>query len=478
MSNQENRSYSFGRFRLDCRGDKRTLFEDGSPKDPPLSSSQAVLLEKMLEQANHFVSTEDLREGTNLNDKNAIAVAVHHLRQILPGVVIETQKNKGYRYVRDGDSSPLENAPMAVEPKVSGADELPPSPKVKAQAVVEPPPSTESAFGMRAESVIVTTNQTAYSLTGNEFLIITIAVGVAIFLLPLGLWWVAGKWDPSFNKILSFFQAIAVAVAILYDYVQKRHIQKSLAEESKEEIAVGQFRFWWTCLLLSWFVLYLTWFLRDFAIAPIVATFLNNGNSLTLTLCYIVLDRPTVISNTGQSVKPIAVSGTEQSVKPVPIKLGVGLVLGFSLLQGLLITALSFFGHDDSTKYVLFSADLISGFVGAVAMALCISRLHSRLMGPSTWLPIIPVVLYFYVVIQPFYILVNETFLQFESVKPFKPQLDLLKTIIMQLAFLLKALMFIYVMELVRSRRLTFYMINARSIYDDVENRWKEFKSH
>ena len=59
---------------------------------------------------------------------------------------------------------------------------------------------------------------------------------------------------------------------------------------------------------------------------------------------------------------------------------------------------------------MLFGADLLSGVVGRIAMALCISRFDSRLLDASRLLPIVPIVLYLYVVIQPFYPLLNWTF--------------------------------------------------------------------
>src|SRR4030095_10628570 len=95
-----------------------------------------------------------------------------------------------------------------------------------------------------------------------------------------------------------------------------------------------------------------------------------------------------------------------------------------------------------------------------------ISRLDSRLLGASRLLPIIPIVLYFYVVIQPFYPLLNWTF-------PGPEHFDLW---VMQLAFVLKSVMYIYVTELFKSQRFLFYMIFARRTYQDVDNEWTAFK--
>jgi hypothetical protein len=127
------------------------------------------------------------------------------------------------------------------------------------------------------------------------------------------------------------------------------------------------------------------------------------------------------------------------------------------------------FGHADYVSVVLFGADLLSGIVGGIAMALFISRLDSRLLGASRLLPIIPIVLYFYVVIQPFYPLLNWTYPLGNQVPE---HFDLW---IMQLAFLLKSVMYIYVTELLKTERLLFYMISARRIYEDVATEWRNF---
>ena len=79
--------------------------------------------------------------------------------------------------------------------------------------------------------------------------------------------------------------------------------------------------------------------------------------------------------------------------------------------------------------------------------------------------------LYLYVVIQPFYPLLNWTFPDQQGL----PQhFDLS---IMELAFMLKCVMYIYVTQLFRSQRFLFYMIHARRIYENVETEWTSFKS-
>ena len=174
-----------------------------------------------------------------------------------------------------------------------------------------------------------------------------------------------------------------------------------------------------------------------------------------LVLCYVVLNRPTVIKIVDRDVEDI-------SLKP-----GLLVVVGVGLLEAALVAMSGRFPK--ASQDVLFAFDLLSGVAGGIAMALCISRLDSRLLGTRGLLPLIPVILYFYVVIQPFYPLINRTF---PNGAGLSQHFDLW---IIQLAFMFKAVMYIYVTELFRSKRFLFYMIHARRIYENVESEWKNF---
>jgi hypothetical protein len=190
----------------------------------------------------------------------------------------------------------------------------------------------------------------------------------------------------------------------------------------------------------------------------VITTFLNNASALMLVLCYLVLNRPTIMRVAGRDVEDL------------PLITGLCVVGGFAVLEAVLVAWCERFGHSDYAAMVLFGSDLLSGIVGGIAMALFISRLDSRLLGATGLLPIVPIVLYFYVVIQPFYPLLNWTFPLGREV----PQhFDLW---IMQLAFILKGVMYIYVTELFKSGRFEFYMIRARHLYEDVNTEWGAFK--
>src|SRR5207248_8194472 len=132
----------------------------------------------------------------------------------------------------------------------------------------------------------------------------------------------------------------------------------------------------WRLLLASWCALYITlpfseWFAPASGQAPswqwqalqVSATVLNNCSALMLVLCYLVLNRPTITR--------IA----DRDVEDVPLKSGLLLVGGIGALEAILVALSGHLGLPDYGRDVLFGADLLSGVVGGIAMALCISRL-------------------------------------------------------------------------------------------------------
>jgi hypothetical protein len=207
-----------------------------------------------------------------------------------------------------------------------------------------------------------------------------------------------------------------------------------------------QLRRSWRMLLFSWCLLYVTLLVSQgltssggnasplWRALQVTTTFLNNASTLMFVLCYLVLNRPTVIRVAGRDVDDL------------PLGRGLVLVGALGLLEAALVISFQFAGPPDYASELLFGADLLSGIGGGIAMALFISRL----LGASHLLPIIPIVLYFYVVIQPFYPLLNWTF---SFGRPVPEHFDLW---VMQLAVVLKSVMYIYVTELFKSQRFLF----------------------
>ncbi len=440
-------SYVFGRFRLETEEHGQTLFADGHVI--ALSTAESTILRVLIERRGEFVRTEDLLKSISpspMASENLVHGAVRGLRRTLNDAeLIKNERSRGYSFT--GQVEKLNN-------QIADSVSLPaaPSPMETPSAHAEPRAKAETPR--------------------DPFVIVALLVTAPVVLLPFGLLLFGGNWE-SLPRQLGFIQALMILVAIGYDvyFSDPTTLQQLDTETARARIAVHQLRRFWRLLLLCWCCLYVTLPFSQW-LAPasaettswqwqalqIVTTLLNNSSALMLVLCYVVLNRPTVIRVANQEV---------DNTSLIP---GLAIVGAVALIEVILVVIC---GRLDASSYsadVLFAFDLLSGIGGGIAMALCISRLDSRLLGTKGSLPVIPVVLYLYVVIQPFYPLVNRTF-------PDRPGLhqhfDLW---IIQLAFMLKAVMYIYVTELFKTRRFLFYMIHARRIYENVESEWSDFK--
>ena len=444
-------SYLFGRFSLDVGADGRmSLQSDGHAVG--LTTGELTILRVLLENRGQFIKTKDLLDCVTQSPRaseNIVHGAVRELRRTLHDAeLIRTERSRGYCFtgdveVRSGDTSEVAETPEAdVNFAVAGA----------ASRHREPPP--------------VPTRRR------DTFLIIALLLSAAVLLLPFGLAFAAGSWK-NVTKQIGFIQALMILVAIGYDFFLANAPEAEDAEARRAAAAVQQLRRCWRLLLASWCCLYITLlFSQELALSPagaagnfegqalqVITTFLNNSSALMLVLCYLVLNRPTIVRVAGREIEDL------------PLIRGLFVVGGVALLEAGLVVGFQKFGRPDYAALVLFGSDLLSGIIGGIAMALFISRLDSRLLGATGLLPIVPIVLYFYVVIQPFYPLLNWTFPLGREV----PQhFDLW---IMQLAFMFKGVMYIYVTELFKSGRFQFYMICARRVYGDVNAAWRGFKS-
>ena len=440
-------AYEFGRFHLHV-DDNGQMSLRSHGQTIGLTAGELTILRVLLENRGQFVKTRTLLDCVTQSPRaseNIVHGAVRQLRRTLNDVqLIKTERSKGYCFtgsvaVSTGDGSNFVDSRSAVDQVATAAG--------------GPTEQTEMANRRR-----------------DHFLIVALLVGTAVLLLPFGLAFATGSWR-SVTKQVGFIQALMILVAIGYDYflANNPRPKDNDAETRRAVIAVQQFRRCWRLLLSSWCCLYIT-LLFSQGLSPtegapahwqtlqVITTFLNNASALMLVLCYLVLNRPTVIQVAGREVEK------------VPLKRGLILVGGLGLLEVVLVGYFQRFGRADYGGVILFGADLISGIVGGIAMALFISRLDSRLLGASRLLPVIPIVLYFYVVIQPFYPLLNWTYPLGNQVPE---HFDLW---IMQLAFLLKSVMYIYVTELLKSDRLFFYMICARRVYEGVAAEWRNFR--
>lgn len=456
-------SYLFGRFRFKvAENGHMTLFSDGHAV--PLSTTESTILCVLLEKHGEFVKTKYLLNCVSQSPdatENIVNGAVRGLRRALNDVdLIRSEWSKGYCFTGE-----VKRKPDDVTGEILGE----PVPALIER--VEPPASEDIHPN---DSVSPATRKVTLAAGRNPFVVVALLVSAPVVLLPFGLVFFGGNWE-SLPKQLGFIQALMILVAIGYDFYfsDNRGSRDADAEARRALVAVQQLRRSWRLLLASWCALYITlpfseWFAPSssgqlpswqWQALQVIATVLNNSSALMLVLCYLVLNRPTI--------NRVA----DRDVEDVPLKPGLLVVGGIGVLEAMLVALSGHFGLPDYARDVLFGADLLSGVVGGIAMALCISRLDSRLLGTSGLLPIVPIVLYLYVVIQPFYPLINRTFPNSQAL----PQhFDIW---IMQLAFMLKTIMYVYVTELFRTERVLFYMIHARRVYESVESEWNAFKS-
>ena len=441
-------AYEFGRFSLQLAGDgSMTLLSDGHAVG--LTTGELTILRVLIENRGEFVKTRALLECVTQSPRaseNVVHGAVRELRRTLHDAeLIKTERTRGYCFTGE----------VTVR-----------SPAMDGATAVVSEPGNRQTTDTPSEARSVTPEGRR-----DAFLIVALLVSTAVLLLPFGLAFAAGSWR-NVGTQLSFIQALMILVAIGYDFFLTSTSLKQNDDESQRAlIAVQQLRRAWRLLLTSWCLLYVALLVSQelasssgnansqWQALQVITTFLNNASALMLVLCYLVLNRPTVVRVAGRDVDNLP--------------LGRGLILAgmFGLLEAALVIYFAKAGHADYAGAVLFGADLLSGIAGGIAMALFISRLDSRLLGASGLLPIIPIILYFYVVIQPFYPLLNWTFPLGRQVPE---HFDLW---VMQLAFMLKSVMYIYVTELFKSKRFLFYMVSARRAYEDVDHEWSAFKS-
>ena len=439
-------SYVFGRFQLRvAENGSTTLYSEGHPV--ALTTVALTVLRVLLENHGRYLRTKELLDSASQSPdatENMVHGAVHELRRTLNDAsLIKTERLKGYCFTGEVSEHAAE------------------APYVAASA---PSPV------MIDEDVRI---QTPSDKRRDPFVVVALLVSAAVLLLPFGLAFASGSWA-NVTKQLGFIQALMILVALGYDFYlsDSRDSKRLDTENQRASIAVQQFRRSWRLLLLSWCGLYFALLLSlrfvpaegsnpswQWQALQVLNTSLNNASTFALVLCYLVLNRPTVV----------AVAGRE--VEDLPFRSGLILVGALGLLEAILVALFETRGHPDYAGAVLFGGDVLSGVGGGIAMALCISRLDSRLLSTTGLLPVVPIILYFYAVIQPFYPLLNLTFPDRAGLPT---HVDLW---IMQLAFMLKSVMYIYVTDRFRKGRFLFYMVYARRFYEDVETKWRRFKS-
>jgi len=312
-------------------------------------------------------------------------------------------------------------------------------------------------------------------LTDTKVIIAILLICVALMVLS-SIYGTANTW---IEKFAPFGQFLVILYAVIYtergpkslgsiEPLEEEKIRSNSGYDNKQdwdkakeiaETALKDYRRYWYGLLTSWYLLYLVLALLwrhspdQQAISPTVATLqifatlFNNCNSLMCALCYIILNRPTVVEE-------------DHQIRRVPWLKGFIYVTAFALLEaGLILLSFHEQFHFIDGAWVLDRANWLSGFFGCVALALYVGRLQSKFLGPRSLLFI---GLNFYIAIQPLYPLIGR---------------DKEAAVwIMYFALILKGLLCFYMVQLFRSGDLLFYFVRVRSTYKKVKQQRKDFR--
>jgi DNA-binding winged helix-turn-helix (wHTH) protein len=224
--------------------------------------------------------------------------------------------------------------------------------------------------------------------------------------------------------------------------------------------ALAQYTKYWQWLLLSWVVLYaflaFTGFKhwdvdslivdRDQANQSLGLTLsifnalFNNMNTLLLVLCFNVLN------------KNVQDEKEHRNVMEAPLTGLVVVVLAVTVFAFLFVAPID-------KRLIANGASLVSGIAGGIAMALYVGRLQSKFLGPRPWLLI---ALYSYTSIQPLFVYLGK-----ETVWT---------VLLIDLALVLKCLLYLYVAWLLQSGLLLFYFARMKRTYRAVRTQRRVFR--
>lgn len=223
--------------------------------------------------------------------------------------------------------------------------------------------------------------------------------------------------------------------------------------------SLRRFTRYWQVLLAVWFVLYIVLSLLGYFTAEgqdppellrYALNILNNCNSLALALCFVVLDHPTF------AVDPEQRTSLQTALRKVTV-VGVITIILFSATVWLL-RWIPFSPRADFAVNVFETADVVSGLIGGVVLALLVGRTQSKFLSRSIGLPL---ALYLYVVIQSLFVMINLKFVGGGA--------------IIVIALALKSLLCLYVAWLYKSGRFLFYLLRVKNAYLRTNPDWTDF---
>ncbi|MDX6612255.1 MAG: hypothetical protein QOD75_1441 [Blastocatellia bacterium] len=296
----------------------------------------------------------------------------------------------------------------------------------------------------------------------------TLALSIALFF-----------WRTNQAKsAASLAQLVVILIALAHSFLMRRpRGLGAIAREKEEEIkkagyenlsdferdkddprrALAQYTKYWRWLLLSWICLYAFLAVTGFKglevdnlinqgqrtlgfTLSLFNTLFNNWNTLMIFLCFYVLNKRTEDEAENRNIVDTPLIG-----------------IFFFLVVVTLFAFLFVLPLDPAL--IPKGASVASGIAGAIAMALFVGRLQSKFLGPRPWLLI---ALYSYTAIQPLFLYLEKT--------------TVWTVLLIDLALILKCLLYLYVSWLFHSGRLLFYFVRIRRTYRAVGTQWQAFR--
>jgi hypothetical protein len=326
---------------------------------------------------------------------------------------------------------------MNDEPAIAPASDKP----IPAEPIVATPngnPNRDSNFG----TWLIFLGRKAFVITAiGSAISVILSILRVIPPLPLG-------WKDSLPIVLPTFQAFVITVLLFFIPAPRQNAKKF----PETTAAIIQFYHVWTYLWVSWLALYLV--LAAFQISPVsdtsiihpwqslITNFFNNISTIFFVMAYVILSERTVLS--GGDTKPLPWG-----------KFVAGLIVITGAEFGIAQFEVRMHGSAAQTTMIF---EWISGVAAAVSIALFVGRLESKTIDPPRALV---VALYFYAAIQ----------VAWASF----PNAARLTLVVLNLALVLKSLLFLFVAWLLQSGVLMFYMTRQRKILDTGKEERRAF---
>ena len=288
------------------------------------------------------------------------------------------------------------------------------------------------------------------------FVTATLTIAGVVFNLPK---------TKLYVSIPQLFLLLGAACYIPSGPTKLSHTTKEIDEESRDiaEEALRRYRIYWRLIWSTWVFLYFCLLFIDPTkkereqVVTICTILFNNLNTAVLILCYNMLNQSVEIEKGRRKINDNSWIGW-----------GAGLVGTYLLIEILIMVLVS---GVDEREVPIYGLSLVSGIAGGIGMALYVGRLQSKFLGPS---PLLVIALYSYTAIQSLFIFL----VGFPKGKQVftEPTELLIAVALINIALILKSLLYLYMAKLFKSGDLLFYFVKVRHTYLNVSQERRGFR--